>query len=487
MGKQSSRVGRCGLRRRDDDVALVAPQALAARPARSARTRATRRRTPACRARSRRRSGTARRSSASALKAQSSDGAAPSAPQTMPMPSSGQRCSRRMRRRSRGRRVLGQHVVGQDAVGEPAPDQRRQDEHERRHEPERNADARGRTSASSVQPSDIAALCQKPAPWRRSRSGKRRAATSRTIAGVISTATSSSDATTTTGTASATMTSGASTLAKAARPDRTQPVNSADEQSPALDRAAHAADGGFPVEVAEQRRGAADEDQRQRSTAAITRGCRQYAAARQKASNSTRVIVSSVRGAVTRQRGRQIAAKSAPTSAPMVTTSPSRAGSGHHNSTDFDAARPSATEKLAWNWTSTRRPFYAASRWRSLASAELQLLRRDPGQHTGACARGSRPNGRFVAGLRSRPASTPSLSAPPVGLLSSSGRSRRCRPAHASTSASVPPSPLAADWSLLALAAAVLMVGDRGRGRRGARRRGVHAGASSSTSTRRWS
>ncbi len=67
-----------------------------------------------------------------------------------------------------------------------------------------------------------------PAPSRRSSVGKRRSSTSRTIAGVISQATSTSEATTQTGTARATITSGANTLWKPPAPtDASQAKNEA--------------------------------------------------------------------------------------------------------------------------------------------------------------------------------------------------------------------------------------------------------------------
>ena len=75
-----------------------------------------------------------------------------------------------------------------------------------------------------MQPSDLATPLQKLPPWRASSAGKRRAATRRTIAGVISIAATSRVATTNAGTASATMTSGAITLAQPAPPiERSQP------------------------------------------------------------------------------------------------------------------------------------------------------------------------------------------------------------------------------------------------------------------------
>ena len=77
-----------------------------------------------------------------------------------------------------------------------------------------------------MQPSDTATPLQKLPPWRASRWGKRRVATRRTIAGVISRAATSSVATTKTGTATATTTSGTSTLAQLPAPiERSQANN----------------------------------------------------------------------------------------------------------------------------------------------------------------------------------------------------------------------------------------------------------------------
>src|SRR6185369_6618901 len=157
------------------------------------------------------------KTSASALTAQSSDGAAPSAPQATPMPNSGQRpsrssCSRSSRLAWSARTSCANtRYVSQPQISGGST----------RTSGGTNQNGMLTTSATkamAVQPSETPSPATKPAPWRRSRRGKRRAATSRTIAGVISSAATSSETTTNTGTASATTTSGATTLAQPAAP-----------------------------------------------------------------------------------------------------------------------------------------------------------------------------------------------------------------------------------------------------------------------------
>src|SRR3954453_19138313 len=82
------------------------------------------------------------------------------------------------------------------------------------------------TSATAVQPSDTPTPVQKLPPRRASRCGKRRAATSRTIDGVISIAATSSVTTTKTGTATATTISGTSTLDQPPAPIERSQANS---------------------------------------------------------------------------------------------------------------------------------------------------------------------------------------------------------------------------------------------------------------------
>ena len=69
-----------------------------------------------------------------------------------------------------------------------------------------------------MEPTDQATLAMKDPPFLRSRSGKRRAATKATRAGVISTATASSDTTTSTGATASTTSKGAMTAVTSPRP-----------------------------------------------------------------------------------------------------------------------------------------------------------------------------------------------------------------------------------------------------------------------------
>src|SRR5450432_3830202 len=83
------------------------------------------------------------------------------------------------------------------------------------------------TTAKSVLSADQASPLQMEPPRRRSRSGKRRLATRRTMAGVIASAATRSDATTNAGSASATTIRGAMTLAQPAPPIERSHANTA--------------------------------------------------------------------------------------------------------------------------------------------------------------------------------------------------------------------------------------------------------------------
>ena len=224
--------------------------------------------------------------SVSAPSAQINEGSEPIRPHTTPMPSSFQRRSCMMKRRSCG--VACRARVSKEKTRAASQPHTKGGITTASGGTNHNGRLKASTpTASTVHPSDHRALAHHPAaPPRRSRPAKRRCATQSTNAGVTVQATSSSASTTISGTVSATTISGASTARNAPPPMASSQVSSEATRAHSSRKLRTAATAGSQNNQPRVRAVPADSS-KGISDHRITRGCKQPSTARQKASSKS--------------------------------------------------------------------------------------------------------------------------------------------------------------------------------------------------------